>query len=210
VLKQFIATAVVRHNVSKAWNYAGPSLKEGLTRKQWDKGNLPVIPFPAANKGWGNWSFVQYSYREAQKHTVGLEVYLFPKPNSGWSAMTADVEVVKGKNGRWLVDYWMPKRFHGPPAVSHNTKAKAGAKKLRARHAVKTKTHAQAKTTQTTEAAGGDATRTRGAWWALPLGILALAILIPLTVGGFIWYRNRRAEKAYFHSAGDGNPGSGS
>ena len=199
VLKQFISTAVVRHDVAKAWSVAGPSLKQGVTREQWDHGDVPVIPYPAQNKGWGNWSFVQYSYQEAQKHTVGLEVFLFPKPNSGWSAMTADVEVVQGKNGRWLVDYWMPKRFHGPPAVSHQTKANAGAKKLRERHAVKTKVRAKAKATQTSGAAS-DAPRARGAWWALPLGILGLAILLPLTIGGVVWYRNRKAERAYFRS----------
>ena len=58
-----------------------------------------MIPYPARDRGWGNWSFVQYSYTESKKHTVGLEVYLFPKPNSGWSAMTADVEVVRKPEG---------------------------------------------------------------------------------------------------------------
>jgi hypothetical protein len=109
------------------------------------------------------------------------------------------VEVVKGKQGRWLVDYWMPKRFHGPPAVAPSTKAKADAKKLRERHAVKTKSHTKAKPSQAREPVA-DAPRIRGAWWALPLGLLALAILLPLTIGGFIWYRNRKAERAYFRS----------
>jgi hypothetical protein len=206
VLKQFIATAVVRQNVAKAWDIAGPTLKEGLTREQWDKGNLPVIPYPALDKGWGNWSFVQYSYAEGQKHTVGVEVFLFPKPKSGWSAMTADVEVFKNPKKHWLVDYWMPKRFHGPPAVAKTTKAKVTAKKLRERHAVK----AKAKTTAKTDAitATQDTARVRGAWWALPLGILGLAILLPLTIGTFVWYRNRKAERAYFRSSGDGNSGS--
>jgi hypothetical protein len=194
VLKKFISTAVVRHDVARAWSIAGPTLKEGVSRKEWDKGNIPVVPFPAANKGWGKWSFVQYSYTEGKKHTVGVEVYLFPKPGSGWSAMTADAEVVKGKSGRWLVDYWMPKRFHGPPATAHATKAKAKtkAKALRARHAkAKTKKAAPA------EAAAPAGPRTRGGWWALPLGLLGLVVLLPLTIGGFIWYRNRKAERDY-------------
>jgi hypothetical protein len=206
VLKQFIATAVVRKNVAQAWDIAGPTLKEGVTRKQWDKGNLPVIPYPALDKGWGNWSFVQYSYAEGQKHTVGVEVFLFPKPNSGLSAMTADVEVFKSPKKHWLVDYWMPKRFHGPPAVANTTKAKVTAKKLRERHAVKAKAKSTAKTDAIT--APQNTARARGAWWALPLGILVLVILLPLTMGVFVWYRNRKAERAYFRSAGDGNSGS--
>jgi hypothetical protein len=207
VLRQFIATAVVRHDIAKAWDIAGPTLKEGVTRKQWDNGDLPVVPYPAANKGWGKWSFVQYSYTEAQKHTVGLEVFLFPKPNSGWSAMTADVEVVRGKDGRWLVDYWMPKRFHGPPAVAQQTKADA--KKLREQHAAKAKAKAEvnAKASQGTQTTP-DKPLAHGGWWALPVGLLGLAILIPLTVGGFVWYRNRKAERAYFRSATHDNPSS--
>jgi hypothetical protein len=84
---------------------------------------------------------------------------------------------------------------------------KVSAKKLRERHAVKAKA---AKTPAKTDAitATQDTARVRGAWWALPLGILGLAILIPLTIGMFVWYRNRKAERAYFRSAGDGNSGS--
>ncbi len=212
VLKRFIATAVVRHDVARAWDIAGPTLKEGVTRKEWDKGALPVIPYPALDRGWGNWSFVQYSYTESKKHTVGLEVFLFPKPNSGWSAMTADVEVVHKPKGRWLVDYWMPKKFHGPPAVAHTAKVKTSAQKLRERHAQKAKAKAVAKSNANSRASAptGDKPLARGVWWALPLGLLGLAIVLPLTIGGFIWYRNRKAERAYFRSVGDGDPGSGS
>jgi hypothetical protein len=198
VLKQFIATAVVRHDPGKAWSIAGPTLKEGLTRKDWDRGDIPVVPYPAADKGWGQWSFVEYSQKEARERTVGLEVYLFPKKNSGWSAMTADVEVVKGKQGRWLVDYWMPKRFHGPASVAHKTKAKIAktkAKKLRKHHAAKRKR------AEPTEAAVSNAPRAGGAWWALPLGLLGLAVLVPLTIFGLVWYRNRKAQRDYARNA---------
>jgi len=208
VLKQFIATAVVRKNLAKAWNISGPGLKSGVTRKEWDNGDLPVIPYPALDRGWGKWSYVQYSYELGKKHTVGVEVFLFPKPNSGWSAMSADVEVVQRPNGPWLVDYWMPKRFHGPPAVAHSAKAQASAKKLRERHAAKKKQASkpsQPTAVQTTQ----DTSRIRGgAWWALPLGLLGLAIILPLTIGGVIWYRNRKAERAYFRAAADDDSGS--
>lgn len=207
VLKQFIGTAVVRHNVAGAWDIAGPTLKEGITRKEWDNGDVPVVPYPALHKGWGRWSFVQYSYQEAKKHTVGLEVFLFPKPKSGWSAMTADVEVIKGQNGRWLVDYWMPKRFHGPPAVVQQAKAKTG--KLREKHAAKTKAKAKAEAKSTATQTAQDKPLARGAWFALPLALLGTAILIPLIIGGFFWYRSRKAERAYFRSASHDNPGPG-
>lgn len=189
VLKQFIGSAVVRHDVAKSWDVTGPTLKEGITRKDWDRGDIPVVPYPAANKGWGDWSYVQYSYTDA----VGLEVFLFPKPGSGWSAMTADVEVIKGHDGSWKVDYWMPKRFHGPPAVV--TKAKAKAKKLKKQHETKRKPRAPR-----VAAPAQEGPRTRGAWWALPVGLLALAVILPLSIGLGVWYRNRKAERKYLQS----------
>ena len=41
---------------------------------------MPVVPYPAANRGLGTWSYVEYSYAD----TVSLEVFLFPKPASGY------------------------------------------------------------------------------------------------------------------------------
>src|SRR5215218_7387855 len=129
VLRDFEMSAVMGRDVSRSWDLAAPSLKEGFTRKEWNRGNLPVVPYPAANRGLGSWSFVQYSYTD----TVGLEVFLFPKPGSGWSAMTADVELVKGRDGKWRVDYWMPKKFHGPTAVAAAAKAKKRAAPVEAK-----------------------------------------------------------------------------
>jgi hypothetical protein len=191
VLKEFISTAVVRHDVARAWNIAGPTLKEGVTRKEWNRGDIPVVPYPAANRGLGQWSYVQYSYTKS----VGLEVFLFPKPGSGWSALTADVEVVKGGNGRWLVDYWMPKKFHGPPAVAAKTKAKV----KKAKAAVKAKSRQRT----TRQAAPDEATpdvRRGGLWWILPVGLLSLAVVLPLSIGLVFWYRNRKAERDYLRS----------
>ena len=120
-LKEFIRSAVARENPARAWDVSAPSLKHGFSRQEWNKGDLPVVPYPAAERGLGTWSFVQYSYTDS----VGLEVFVFPKPGSGWSAMTADVELVKQPDGRWLVGYWMPKRFHGPPALAASQLKKA-------------------------------------------------------------------------------------
>ena len=70
---------------------SAPSLKQGISREAWNKGDLPVAPYPAAKRGLGTWSFVQYSYTD----TVMLEVFVFPKPGSGSTAMTADVELLE-------------------------------------------------------------------------------------------------------------------
>jgi hypothetical protein len=193
VLRQFILTAVDRQDVGRSWDISAPSLREGFTRKQWTKGNLPVVPYPALDRGLGQ-GYVEYSQTDA----VGLEVYLFPKPGSGYSQLTADVELVKGKDGRWLVDYWMPKKFHGPPAVAQTKASRAKARTVAKR--AKATVHKAAGKRRTASApppaVAGPPKHSRG-WWLIPIGLLALFVLAPLGVGVGIWIRNRRAAREY-------------
>jgi hypothetical protein len=186
-LKEFISSAVARENLSQAWDVSAPSLKQGVSRREWNRGELPVVPYPAAKRGLGTWSFVQYSYTDS----VGLEVFVFPKPGSGWSAMTADVELVKQPDGRWLVDYWMPKRFHGPPALAASQLKKAQkeakANKTKQRAAVEEEPYRPPQASH---------------WWlALPIAVLSLIVIVPLTLGLVYWYRKRKATRAYLDSA---------
>jgi len=186
VLAEFIRTAVARQHVARSWPLAAPSLRAGVTRKEWNRGDLPVVPYPALDKGLGKWDFVQYSYTD----TIGLEVFLFPKPGSGYSALTADVELVKSHNGRWLVDYWMPKKFHGPPAVA--------AKAAKPRKAAGKRRHQPNKAKAASEPMPAVKTsRPSRAYWAVPVGILSLIVLVPISLGIGAWYRNRKAERDY-------------
>ena len=196
VLREFVLTAVDRHDVGRSWDVSAPALRQGFTRKQWTHGDLPVVPYPAANRGLGDWSFVQYSY----KGMVGLEVFLFPKPGSGWSAMTADVELVKGHDGKWRVDYWMPKQYHGPPSLSTAAKAQAKAKAQAARaKAAATRSRPavrKAAAPAPAPAAAGPPKASR-LWWAVPIALLALIVVAPLAIGIVIWYRNRRSAREW-------------
>jgi hypothetical protein len=186
VLKEFISAAVARQGVARAWDVSGPSLRQGLTRKEWDRGDIPVVPYPAGKKGLGTWSNVQYSYPK----TVGLEVVVFPKAGSGVAAMTADVELVKGSDGRWRVDYWLARPFRGPPALTAKE----------ARKAEKEVEKAAAQTRERlrlSERDVDDRPRASKAWWAIPIALLSLIVLVPLTFVLVIWYQNRRAMRAY-------------
>jgi hypothetical protein len=191
VLADFIRYAVAREDPARAWDVAGPDLRAGFTRKEWDTGNLPVVNYPAADRGLGTWSYVKYSYT----NTVGLEVFVFPKPGSGYSAMTADAEVVKERDGRWFVNYWMPERFHGPPALSAK-QLKAARKTARS---FKKKSKSTTQKTAAPEPVAAQPTRTRGVWLLVPIGLLSLIILAPLTMLLVGWFRNRRAAREAFH-----------
>jgi hypothetical protein len=157
------------------------------------------VPYPAADRGLGSWNFVQYSYTD----TVGLEVFLFPKPGSGWSAMTADVELVKGKDGRWRVDYWMPKKFHGPPAVAAKAKPKAKPAKRTAAAPAKAAGKRHVTTIQKAAPASAQPPKPSRVWWLVPIALLSLIVLGPLGFGLSVWYRNRRAAREYLRARGE-------
>jgi len=192
VLAAFIRTAVARQDVARSWELAAPSLKEGVSRKEWNRGELPVVPYPALNRGLGQWDLVEYSYRD----TVGLEVFLHPKPGSGYAALTADVELVKGRRGNWLVDYWMPKKFHGPPALAKSS-GKAKAKKI-TRKAAGKRSHKPSNAKAAAPPQSDYRAPHASHWyWILPIAILSLIILVPAGFGVVQLRSSRRAKREY-------------
>lgn len=189
VLKEFISEAVAREGVARSWDIAGPTLRQDATREQWNRGDIPVERYPAAKKGLGTWSYVNYSYTD----TVGLEVVVFPKPGSGEVAITADVELVK-RRGRWLVDYWLARPFRGAPALTNKQARKAErrvAKELASQRRLKL-----------SERDFEGRPRASAIWWAVPIGLLSLIVIVPLTMGIGAWYRDRKAARAYEKTSG--------
>lgn len=189
VLKEFISEAVAREGVARSWDIAGPGLRQDATREQWKRGDIPVQAYPAGKKGLGTWSYVNYSYTD----TVGLEVVVFPKPGSGEAAVTADVELVK-RRGRWLVNYWLARPFRGGPGLTDKQARKAErrvAKELATQRRLKL-----------SERDFESRPRASAIWWAIPIGLLSLIVLVPLTMGIVAWYRDRKATRAYERTSG--------
>ena len=189
-LRAFISTAVARRHVAQSWRWTGPGLRTGYTRKQWKTGDIPVEPFPVANKGLGKWEIVQYSYPKR----VGLEVLIWPKAGSGQSSpLSVDVDLVPGPRGRWLVDYWLPRKYRAAPELApkkeHKAKASAAPKAPRFHRAAPraaNEPHEQRSLSPL--------------WWGLPLGLLSLIVLVPIGFAIVSWRRNRRAELEYLRT----------
>jgi hypothetical protein len=100
---RFVSTAVRRDHVDASWTLVDPSLKQGFTRREWAKGNIPVVPYPAASvAGWTiDWVYA---------NDVALDVALLPRKGSQLHPKTFMVELKRHRpHGPWLVVSWVPK-----------------------------------------------------------------------------------------------------
>jgi hypothetical protein len=122
---QFVATAVTRKDVDAAYDLVTPQFRQQLDRRQWHTGNIPVIPFPAAELlTW----HISYSYA----NDVGLDLALIAEKGSDTVGKTFTIELKRHGN-RWLVDYWAPHGVSGPGNTISLRKAVAEVEPARGR-----------------------------------------------------------------------------
>lgn len=173
----FVTHAVARRKVELAYDLAAPSLRAGISRAEWRKEDIPVVPFPVQEARWK----IEYSYDDA----LGLQVLLLPTPKSRLRPTVFAMELTptgRGKDQRWLVSSWAPTGMTGAGAAAPPQAGAGGVPNLGA-------------TLQ-----GGEA-RLDARWLLAPFALLAL---VPLIIGGFYfrgWRRGRRAEAAYHRRA---------
>lgn len=107
----FIKTAVRRKHVDTSWEMTDPSLRQGFTRRQWAKGNIPVVPYPAAGIRQLQ---VDWSYRD----DVALDIVLVATAGSHLPPKSFMIELKRSGgpvHHRWLVASWAP---HGVSEAS--------------------------------------------------------------------------------------------
>jgi hypothetical protein len=169
IAMKFVRDAVGRHDMHTAWDITAPVLRGDTARRDWDKGeNTEIAPFAVDHARWR----IDYNYRT----TVGLEVAVFPTKKSELkNPMVYYMELQKGRvHGRasWLVDQWVP----APGSAQ----------------VVQSNLNPLAADRSTPPAQGLGAV-----WLALPAGIIALILGIPLALGIREWRRGRRARRNY-------------
>jgi hypothetical protein len=178
VVSRFIYTAVARKNVDRSWELAAPELRQGFTRKQWDSGTMPVVPFPAQSARWR----LEYS----DERGVGFSVALYPTSGAEQRAQVFLVglhTLGAGNRRHWVVDNWQPAPSQGLQSVSG---AGGGTGSV---------------LEQTSPGINRLGQRSESAaWLLLPLGLLSLVIFVPLLVVSVNWYRGHRAERALIRS----------
>jgi hypothetical protein len=176
LLEKFVPAAVGRRSATEAWALAGPELKASSTLAQWKKGISPVPSFPVREKTFTGWPTIA-----VEKNAVTLSLLVHPKPGAGdLGDYTFSVQTIRSGQ-RWLVN-----RIY-TIAINHpvrNGKHEIGPADF-----------------QAPSSSGAPAPVSKpslGSSWLLPIvGILSLAFVIPLTVGGVVLVRSRRRRRRY-------------
>jgi hypothetical protein len=169
VAGRFIATAVYRRHVGDSYDLVVPSFHQGLSRKQWQTGNVPVPPYPGNAVALLRWK-LDYSYR----NRVGMRVAFMPKPTAKVGGIVYAIElrnVGSSAHHHWLVSYWTPL---GQEVLSQaQRKATAGPP-------VEAKPQLGA------------------AWIFVVIGsLLGLIVLVPVVLALRGWRMRRRVDRAY-------------
>jgi hypothetical protein len=103
VARLFIETAVARKNLPQAYSIVTEQIRQGQSRKEWNTGNIAVIPYPVDAVKYAPMK-IDFSYpKEAQ-----IEVALLPKVGAKVRPQLFFMDLVK-RNGRWLVNSWVPR-----------------------------------------------------------------------------------------------------
>ena len=115
--RRFLLTAVQRKGLNWAYDHVHVDLKGRMSRKQWDRGNIPVIPYDAQNAN--TTAFIPMFSLQRE---VEFEVTLIPKPHAiyaGLKPLRFYIGLRRAhdqRNGEWLVSYWEP---HWKPPIEY-------------------------------------------------------------------------------------------
>jgi hypothetical protein len=172
VASRFVFTAVARKHVDRAWSLVAPNLREGVTRKQWDQGTMPVPPFPVADARWR----LEYSDTAG----VGFSLALFPTRQSHVRAQVFLIglhQIGRGHARHFVVDQWQAAPERQLESVGGDGGGGSGVANIAS----------DVPPNSSSESA---------LWLILPLGFFSLVILIPVGIGTIGWYRDRRARLA--------------
>ena len=175
VVERFVHSAVLREDLDEAWELASPKLRATVSRERWNSGDLPVFPFPQEAFRVEDWR-LRYSF----DRTVVIDVMVLPKPDLAQRTLVYGVELTAygaGDSRRWRVDTWFPQ----------TTLTSGG-----------TSTTPKPPVTQTVVP---ESPYTKGKldarWLLVPLGVLALVAIFPLSLLVRGAARRRRAERSH-------------
>jgi hypothetical protein len=169
-LVAFVRTAVTRADPAAAWALATPAMRSAVSHKDWNSGNLPVLPFPAKIADQPSWNVLTLYPGD-----VTIDLVLQPKRGSKRGPIAFAVELKKKKAGAaWLVDSMIPEQGFAPSPSGggKGTKSANGEPQVKLR-------------------SGNN-------WlYVVPGVLLALIVIVPAFVLLNNWRKHRAIERRY-------------
>jgi hypothetical protein len=108
VLDAFVPAAVERRNPVQALALVTPGFRAGVSRKDWLRGKMPVLPYDARGAHFHGWTLGYSLPRE-----MSVDVMLQPAATEKRGAI-AFTAVFKRERGNWLVDAFIPAATFAP------------------------------------------------------------------------------------------------
>jgi hypothetical protein len=101
--QRFIETAVLRQNLAESYALTDPELRQGYTLKQWETGDIPVVPFTKKY-------FLQARMKLDYAHPADalLEVAMLSTNDDAFKSQYFFLEL-KERGGVWRVSSWVPR-----------------------------------------------------------------------------------------------------
>jgi hypothetical protein len=175
LLDRFLPSALERRNLAALRTLVTPSFAAGVTDAEWQRGQIPVLPYKPRDSRFRGW-VVNYSYA----NEVSLDVLVHPsaKEELGAIAFTA---VVKRNHGKWLMNELVPTASFAKEKKAPRILAQPDFQP----NMVQGATHKS---------------RLSATWLAVPAALLATIVLVPFVILFLNIRRNRRAMLAYRRS----------
>lgn len=108
VVDVLVNHAVKRQDPAAAYSIVTPTLRAGMTRKEWATGSIPVYPYPARGTSFHGWTVKYVTPGE-----VAVELMLQPRRGEKVGPILFDV-YLDPIGGKWLVDSFMPVATFAP------------------------------------------------------------------------------------------------
>jgi hypothetical protein len=169
---------VKRENPTAAYDVASPGLRSQATKADWQRGEIPIYPYPALGEKFHGWT-INYS----QRNHLNVDLLVMPSKNRatlGPVALTLDLRKI---HKRWLVDGIFPVATFAPIPPQGNRGPVVSTYDLVPAPAGSAPTGARS--------------RLSYAYFFLPAAIIGGGIAF--VIGFFVWrtVRDRRAHKRY-------------
>ncbi len=173
-LDAFVPAALRRDHAARAYALATSSFRGGTTRAAWVRGDLPVMPYPAAGTRFHGW---RVDFTSTDSVGIDLEVQPTDPAKVGLVAFTV---VLQRQHGQWLIDAFAPVANFQPTGTPANIQAEPDY-------------------SPAARGSGNPVEHLNQNWIFLPLLVVSAPLLLLLGAGPLLLWRGRRRGRPIEH-----------